>query len=192
MNFFYYKSGFCPFFLLLINGLTVSSVSAQTEIKLDNITYRKKDSVVNLKPEVLHINSVNKYSIRSESKISELFRQLKSNKISNKMEVDHTGIGTAESIQEKIQKIEIDNNINLETDILNLPNNSAIASSQTTVISNDEQTLEQIRQELKIQPKVVLSQQRQSYPPSLSAGIPSAFGASWGDTFIGFSGGCDL
>ena len=184
-EFFSYKSEFW-LFLLLLNCLVVSSVSAQTEIESDNSLVEKKDSVVDLKPEFLEINSVNQYSRQSESKIVELLGQFKSDNISNTVEFNHAAI--AESIKEKIQKIETDNNINLERDILNLPNNNAIASSQTTVINNDEQTLEELRQELKIQPKVVLSQQRQSYPPSLSAGIPSAFGASWGDTFVGFSG----
>ena len=180
MNFFPCKTRFCPFFLLL-NCVIVSSVSAQTEIESDNLPLEKKDSVVNLKPEFLEINSVKKYSRQSKSKMSELLRQLKGNQNRKKVALDYTV-----SIKEKIQKIEADNNINLETDILNLPNNNAIASSQTAEINNDEQTLEELRQELKINPKVILS--KQTYPPSLSAGIPSAFGASWGDTFIGFSG----
>jgi len=182
MNFFSYKSGFWLF--LLLNCLVVSSVSAQTEAELDHLLLENKDSIISLKSELSRIDSVNKRSRQSESKMSELLRQFKGNQISNKVEINHKVI--AESIKEKIQKIETDNNINLETDILNLPNNNAIASTQTTVINNDEQTLEQLRQELKISPKVILS--KQTYSPSLSAGIPSAFGASWGDTFIGFSG----
>jgi hypothetical protein len=182
MNFFSYKSEFWTF--LLLNCLVVSSVSAQTEIELDYLLLENRDSIISLKSELSRIDSVNKHSRQSESKMSELLPQFKRNQISNKVEINHTPI--AESIEEKIQKIEIDNNINLETDILNLPNNNAIASSQTTVINNNEQTLEELRQELKISPKVILS--KQTYSPSLSAGIPSAFGASWGDTFIGFSG----
>ena len=182
MNFFSYKSEFWPF--LLLNCLVVSSVSAQTEIELDYLLLENRDSIISLKSELSRIDSVNKRSRQSESKMSELLRQFKRNQISNKVEINHTPI--AESIEEKIQKIETDNNINLETDILNLPNNNAIASSQTTVINNNEQTLEELRQELKISPKVILS--KQTYSPSLSVGIPSAFGASWGDTFIGFSG----
>jgi hypothetical protein len=180
MNFFPCKTRFCPFFLLL-NCVIVSSVSAQTEIESDNLPLEKKDSVVNLKPEFLEINSVKKYSRQSKSKMSALLRQLKGNQNRKKVALDYTV-----SIKEKIQKIEADNNINLETDILNLPNKNAIASSQMAEINNDEQTLEELRQELKISPKVILS--KQTYSPSLSAGIPSAFGASWGDTFIGFSG----
>jgi len=183
MNFFSYKSGFW-LFLLLLNCLVVSSVSAQTEAELDHLLLENKDFIISLKSELSRIDSVNKRSRQSEPKMSELLRQFKGNQISNKVEINHKAI--AESIKEKIQKIETDNNINLETDILNLPNNNAIASTQTTVINNDEQTLEQLRQELKISPKVILS--KQTYSPSLSAGIPSAFGASWGDTFIGFSG----
>ena len=182
MNFFSYKSEFWTF--LLLNCLVVSSVSAQTEIELDYLLLENRDSIISLKSELSRIDSVNKHSRQSESKISELLPQFKRNQISNKVEINHTPI--AESIEEKIQKIEIDNNINLETDILNLPNKNAIASSQTTEINNDEQTIEELRQELKINPKVILS--KQTYSPSLSAGIPSAFGASWGDTFIGFSG----
>ena len=131
MNFFSYKSEFWPF--LLLNCLVVSSVSAQTEIELDYLLLENRDSIISLKSELSRIDSVNKRSRQSESKMSELLRQFKRNQISNKVEINHTPI--AESIEEKIQKIETDNNINLETDILNLPNNNAIASSQTTVIN---------------------------------------------------------
>ncbi|MEB3191045.1 MAG: hypothetical protein VKL42_11945 [Snowella sp.] len=64
----------------------------------------------------------------------------------------------------------------------------ADALPATPEIENEpsEQSLNELRQELRIKPKVILS--AQVYPPSLSAGIPSAFGANWGDTFVSVSG----
>ena len=48
------------------------------------------------------------------------------------------------------------------------------------------ESLEQMKQELKIDPMLIAAQR--TYPPSLTFGIPSAFGANWGDFFIGASG----
>ncbi len=123
---------------------------------------------------------------QSESKMSQLINHLKGNRTREIAETN--SVPAAESIREKIQKIEASNNINLQENILALSNNRTMVLTQITTIDDDNKSLEKFRQELKIQPKVVLSQQRQSYPPSLSAGIPSAFGANWGDTFISFSG----
>ncbi len=47
--------------------------------------------------------------------------------------------------------------------------------------------LEELRRSLRIRPKVKI-EAYQSYSPSLSAGIPSAFGANWGDAFVSASG----
>ncbi|MBG1262384.1 hypothetical protein [Nostoc commune] len=44
----------------------------------------------------------------------------------------------------------------------------------------------ELRQSLKIKP--LLGGTKQTYPPSLSFGIPSAFGANWGDFFLAVSG----
>lgn len=43
---------------------------------------------------------------------------------------------------------------------------------------------EQIRQELRVDPLAEISTDQIAYPPSPSAGIPSAFGADWGDFFV--------
>lgn len=43
---------------------------------------------------------------------------------------------------------------------------------------------EQIRQELRVDPLAEVSSDQIAYPPSPSAGIPSAFGADWGDFFV--------
>ena len=44
-----------------------------------------------------------------------------------------------------------------------------------------------IRQEMRIEPLPAASPQ-QIYAPGTSAGIPSAFGANWGDVYVGLSG----
>ena len=47
----------------------------------------------------------------------------------------------------------------------------------------DEATAEQIRQDLRVDPLTVPGTPPRTYPPSPNAGIPSAFGAEWGDVF---------
>jgi hypothetical protein len=62
--------------------------------------------------------------------------------------------------------------------------------SQSSSTSSDsikvDESLEQMKQELKIDPLFAIA--KRTYPPSLTFGIPSAFGANWGDFFIGASG----
>jgi hypothetical protein len=62
--------------------------------------------------------------------------------------------------------------------------------SQSSSTSSDSikggESLEQMKQELKIDP--LFSIAKRTYPPALTFGIPSAFGANWGDFFIGASG----
>ena len=62
--------------------------------------------------------------------------------------------------------------------------------SQSSSTSSDsikvDESLEQMKQELKIDP--LFSIAKRTYPPALTFGIPSAFGANWGDFFIGASG----
>ncbi len=47
----------------------------------------------------------------------------------------------------------------------------------------DDPTAEQIRQDLRVDPLTVPGTPPRTYPPSPNAGIPSAFGAEWGDVF---------
>jgi hypothetical protein len=62
--------------------------------------------------------------------------------------------------------------------------------SQSSSTSSDsikvDESLEQMKQELKIDPLFAIA--KRTYPPALTFGIPSAFGANWGDFFIGASG----
>ncbi|MGL5033564.1 MAG: hypothetical protein ACRC6M_07160, partial [Microcystaceae cyanobacterium] len=60
-----------------------------------------------------------------------------------------------------------------------------LAQSSTTPLPEDVE-LEELRQQLRIPAKVNLDAQK--YSPSLSTGIPSAFGANWGDSFVSLSG----
>lgn len=50
----------------------------------------------------------------------------------------------------------------------------------------DKKAIEELRQELQVEP--LLEKAELTYPPSLNPGIPSAFGAQWGDFFAGVSG----
>ena len=50
-----------------------------------------------------------------------------------------------------------------------------------------ERSADQLRQELRVTPIFEMIQRR-VYSPSASAGIPTAFGANWGDMFISLSG----
>ncbi len=103
---------------------------------------------------------------------------------------DEQQVAIADKIYQLEQGYHI-KSINLESSALSKQsqNSTLIAQNlteQETPRDSSQPTLEQLRQELKIQPKVILTEQ--TYPPSLSAGIPSAFGASWGDLFITASG----
>jgi len=72
------------------------------------------------------------------------------------------------------------------------PNETPQNLPPATVNSSPESSnkLEELRRSLRIRPKVKIEayQSYQSYSPSLSAGIPSAFGANWGDAFVSASG----
>jgi hypothetical protein len=70
---------------------------------------------------------------------------------------------------------------------INSPNLVAQSSSTPSNSTDEVENLDQMKQELKLDPMVVAAQQR-TYPPALTFGIPSAFGANWGDFFIGASG----
>ncbi|MGB5972951.1 MAG: hypothetical protein WBG38_06510 [Nodosilinea sp.] len=60
----------------------------------------------------------------------------------------------------------------------------AAAIAQGTPSTQDAS---QIRDELRVEPLTVTSATALSFPPSPNAGIPSAFGAEWGDVFISAS-----
>ena len=171
----------------LLRRLESERVGTKTEPNVlataDSITEKIKMIEMNNNTSI-EINEKNNRQF--ESKMSQLINHLKGDRIRKLVETN--SVTAVESVREKIQKIEADNNINLQENTLALSNNRAMALTQISTIDDGNKSLEEFRQELKIQPKVVLSQQRQSYPPSLSAGIPSAFGANWGDTFISFSG----
>ena len=64
---------------------------------------------------------------------------------------------------------------------------NAQSSSTPSDSMEGSESLDQMKQELKLDPMVVAAQQR-TYPPALTFGIPSAFGANWGDFYIGASG----
>ena len=180
----------CCLSFLLLNCLIVPPLLAQTKSDLEDLLPEDNNLALSLNSEFSETSNVDEYARHAESKLSLLLRRLESKRVGTKAELNvlATAGSIAESIREKIQKIEASNNINLQENILALSNNRTMVLTQITTIDDDNKSLEKFRQELKIQPKVVLSQQRQSYPPSLSAGIPSAFGANWGDTFISFSG----
>jgi hypothetical protein len=70
---------------------------------------------------------------------------------------------------------------------INSPDLVAQSSSTPSNSMDGVESLDQMKQELKLDPMVVAAQQR-TYPPALTFGIPSAFGANWGDFYIGASG----
>ena len=82
---------------------------------------------------------------------------------------------TSENPLHEVPSIEVGQAINAQSS--STPNDSMEAS----------ESLDQMKQELKLDPMVVAAQRR-TYPPSLTFGIPSAFGANWGDFYIGASG----
>jgi hypothetical protein len=55
-------------------------------------------------------------------------------------------------------------------------------------VDNSSSDADKLRQDLLIEPLVKPAPVKQTYPPGLSFGAPSAFGASWGDAFISASG----
>lgn len=170
--------------LLLFNPFVITPINAQTEVELNN-SFLEGDYPTEIpQPQLSQIDFIEENSEQDQSKILEFFTQLNDDKNISILDIEQTTI--AESVTEKIKKIEIDNNINLEANNIDLSDNKTTVITQTTTPNNEEQTLEELRQELIIKPKVIVS--NQTYSPSLSAGIPSAFGANWGDTFITFSG----
>jgi hypothetical protein len=77
------------------------------------------------------------------------------------------------------------------------PSEGEQAINQTELVSQSSSTpdaptttpvesLDSLKQELKIDP--IFTNAKRTYPPSLSFGIPSAFGPGWGDFFISASG----
>jgi len=63
------------------------------------------------------------------------------------------------------------------------------AQSETPVpMENSSGDVDKLRQDLLIEPLVKPAPVKPTYPPGLSFGAPSAFGAGWGDVFIGASG----
>ncbi|HEY9880072.1 MAG TPA: hypothetical protein V6D29_16575 [Leptolyngbyaceae cyanobacterium] len=59
----------------------------------------------------------------------------------------------------------------------------ASPNAETTQPTNPDD----LRQELQIEPLAANATPTVAYPPSPNAGIPSAFGASWGDAFVGLT-----
>lgn len=57
------------------------------------------------------------------------------------------------------------------------------SGEQAVAQSNASTNPEQIRQDMQVEPLTTRSTQARSYPPSPNAGIPSGFGADWGDAF---------
>ena len=67
---------------------------------------------------------------------------------------------------------------------------AAVESSAPSMAQADTEATadaDQIRQELRVDPLPGVLPVTRSYPPSPNAGIPSAFGAEWGDLFISAS-----
>lgn len=60
----------------------------------------------------------------------------------------------------------------------------AVTTAQATPSTPEA---DQVRNDLRIEPLTTAANPAQSYPPSPNAGIPSAFGADWGDAFISAS-----
>jgi hypothetical protein len=54
--------------------------------------------------------------------------------------------------------------------------------------TEEPKSLAELKQQLKVDPMIVAAAGQRTYPPALTFGIPSAFGPSWGDFFIGLSG----
>jgi hypothetical protein len=69
---------------------------------------------------------------------------------------------------------------------INSPDLVAQSSSTPSNSMDGVESLDQMKQELIVDP--LFTTAKRTYPPSLSFGIPSAFGANWGDFFIGVSG----
>jgi hypothetical protein len=69
---------------------------------------------------------------------------------------------------------------------INSPDLVAQSSSTPSNSMDGVESLDQMKQELIVDP--LFTTAKRTYPPSLTFGIPSAFGANWGDFFIGASG----
>ncbi|MGG6239019.1 hypothetical protein ACQ4N7_10295 [Nodosilinea sp. AN01ver1] len=61
---------------------------------------------------------------------------------------------------------------------------SAVTTAQATPSTPEA---DQVRDDLRIEPLTTAANPAQSFPPSPNAGIPSAFGAEWGDVFFSAS-----
>ena len=69
---------------------------------------------------------------------------------------------------------------------INQPEMVSQSSSTSSDSIKGDESLEEMKQELKLDPLFTIA--KRTYSPALTFGIPSAFGANWGDFFIGASG----
>lgn len=79
--------------------------------------------------------------------------------------------------------------VHLSPEPTKLPSQSAALPAGVTTAQATPSTTEadQVRDDLRIEPLTTAAEPAQSFPPSPNAGIPSAFGAEWGDVFFSAS-----
>ncbi|TVQ06502.1 MAG: hypothetical protein EA368_16840 [Leptolyngbya sp. DLM2.Bin27] len=63
----------------------------------------------------------------------------------------------------------------------------AVSQVEVTPVAQTPADADQLRRQLQVAPLTTAAAPMRTFPPSPSAGIPSAFGANWGDTFISAS-----
>lgn len=139
------------------------------------------------------IERLNMSNARAKSVSESLAQHEKNRDLIETAEIPQTVEGEATSV------LAAENNIGStsENSLHEVPSNEVgqainspdlVAQSSSTPSNSMEgvESLEQMKQELIVDPLFTTAQR--TYPPSLTFGIPSAFGANWGDFFIGASG----
>jgi hypothetical protein len=139
------------------------------------------------------IERLNMSNARAKSVSESLAQHEKNRDLIETAEIPQTVEGEATSV------LAAENNIRStsENSLHEVPSNEVgqainspdlVAQSSSTPSNSTEgvESLEQMKQELIVDPLFTTAQR--TYPPSLTFGIPSAFGANWGDFFIGASG----
>lgn len=139
------------------------------------------------------IERLNMSNARAKSVSESLAQHEKNRDLIETAEIPQTVEGEATSV------LAAENNIGStsENSLHEVPSNEVgqainspdlVAQSSSTPSNSTEgvESLEQMKQELIVDPLFTTAQR--TYPPSLTFGIPSAFGANWGDFFIGASG----
>ncbi|RCJ35182.1 hypothetical protein A6769_19025 [Nostoc punctiforme NIES-2108] len=201
-------------FLLMLTDISIQSAVAADSVAFENPETQSRLSRLNTQPKIslrqrLLVSQKNNNIADLETvSISDSFSANVKPKIFNKKQ--QAASLKTNNFFKKQQNISLTESANIQTRkviFVSQVNSSNLSPAQQLMISpnqGDRQILSQtatpsagsetplndseLRQNLKIKPLLGSTGVKQTYPPTLSFGIPSAFGANMGDFFFAASG----